>query len=75
MIKKENLDIVSIIQEDIYCDKCGAKLVQNPTMVFTTFPPQYQYHCEKCDNYSNNTEVYPKIVITFSNGRQKYLYG
>ncbi len=35
----------------LYCDECGEEMKEvEPSMVLTTFPPQYAYHCvnSKC---------------------------
>lgn len=34
---------------DIECPECGQPLYKNVTMILTSYPPQHQYHCMKCD--------------------------
>lgn len=42
---------------------CGGEFERmNPDIVLTTYPPQYQYMCNKCGNRITDSEVYPKIV-------------
>ena len=36
------------IQTDIECPKCGALIYKNISLILTSYPPQYQFHCEKC---------------------------
>ncbi len=36
------------IRTDIECPKCGALIYKNISVVLTSYPPQYQFHCEKC---------------------------
>lgn len=36
------------IQTDIECPKCGDLIYKNISLILTSYPPQYQFHCEKC---------------------------
>jgi len=36
------------IRTDIECPECGALIYKNISLVLTSYPPQYQFHCEKC---------------------------
>ena len=36
------------IKTDIECPKCSALIYKNISLVLTSYPPQYQFHCEKC---------------------------
>ena len=50
---------------DMYCDKCG-KAMQLSPIVFTSYPPTFQYSCT-CGNTASSTGVqYPKIEYEFS---------
>ena len=33
---------------DIECPNCGAFIYKNISLILTSYPPQYQFHCEKC---------------------------
>lgn len=35
---------------DAACDKCGAPLYLNESVILTTYPEMYQYRCMKCGN-------------------------
>lgn len=38
------------VKNGIACPKCGAELYDsNPFIILTSFPPQLEVHCEKCD--------------------------
>ena len=43
-------------QVNIECPECGAKLFRRNDIILTTYPPKYQYECDKCNwiGYSNN---------------------
>ena len=43
-------------QVNIECPKCGAKLFRRNDIVLTSYPPKYQYECDKCNwvGYSPN---------------------
>jgi predicted RNA-binding Zn-ribbon protein involved in translation (DUF1610 family) len=36
-------------QVNIECPKCGAKLFRRNDIVLTSYPPKYQYECDKCN--------------------------
>ena len=43
MIKKTE---VKVFIEKLYCDECGEEMKEvEPSMVLTTYPPQYMYYC------------------------------
>ena len=31
-----------------YCKNCGSKVILNTSIVLTTYPEQYGYHCDNC---------------------------
>lgn len=35
---------------DVACNKCGAPLYLNESVVVTTYPEMYQYKCMECGN-------------------------
>lgn len=73
MIKKEQVEIIDIIYEEMCCDNCGEPMQQTP-VVYTTYPAQYEYICPKCKIIqSSYTGNYPRLVATFSNGKKRVL--
>lgn len=46
----------------IKCDKCGYIMYKEP-VVLTTDPPQYRYHCPKCDNTKTSFQSDNEYVI------------
>lgn len=42
-------EMESCSQVNIECPKCGAKLFRRNDMVLTSYPPKYQYECDKCN--------------------------
>lgn len=38
-----------MIKCNVICDKCGTLMWRAP-VVLTSYPPQYRYHCPKCDH-------------------------
>ena len=43
-----NKDYYGSYMMDIECPKCSALIYKNISLVLTSYPPQYQFHCEKC---------------------------
>lgn len=37
------------IATNIACDYCGAILLENIRIIYTSSPPQKMYHCPKCE--------------------------
>lgn len=72
MIFNEHVEIRSIVIEKLLCDTCGTEMQLDP-VVLTTFPPQYQYKCPKCQITIINDKVYPKCRAILSNGEDLWL--
>lgn len=39
----------SIIKTEIQCPRCGEPLYKRMDIVLTSYPPQHQYECKKCN--------------------------
>ena len=52
---------VNTYQTDLYCDKCGGKMRRSSSVVLMTYPPRYQYTCDKCGMNTTATVDYPVI--------------
>ena len=56
---------VKVYEVRLYCDECGEEMKEvEPSVVLTTYPPQYAYHCvnPKCSSRGNRiytTHLYP----------------
>ena len=56
---------VKVYEVRLYCDECGEEMKEvEPSMVLTTFPPKYAYHCvnSKCSAKGKkvySTHLYP----------------
>lgn len=58
-LQTEQLKIIDVLVNKIYCDKCGEEM-QPYGIVYTTYPPQYPYICPKCNYKITLTErTYP----------------
>lgn len=42
------------IKTDIECPNCGEFIYKNISLALTSYPPQYQFHCEKCGWYGTS---------------------
>ena len=56
------------MSEVIYkkCPKCGATMVRDDEIVYTSLPPQYRYTCPKCGEVEFDTEPpqgFPTIKV------------
>ena len=59
-MKEKRFDVKPIKIEAV-CD-CGGVYEMNSNLVLNTYPPQYQYKCNKCGKTTTSTEIYPKIL-------------
>lgn len=56
---------VKVYEVRLYCDECGEEMKEvEPSVVLTTYPPQYAYHCvnPKCSSRGKRiytTHLYP----------------
>lgn len=57
MVKR--IEVVPYI-EQLYCDKCGAEMKINDS-VLMTYPPQYGYTCPSCDNCETSIKCFPSV--------------
>lgn len=49
-----HLHNMNYLKTDIECPVCGAPVYKNTSIVLTSYPPQYQFHCEKCGWYGTS---------------------
>ena len=59
-MKEKRFDVKPIKIEAV-CD-CGGVYEMNSNVVLTTYPPKYQYKCNKCGKITTSSEIYPKIL-------------
>lgn len=53
---------VNTYQVNLYCDVCGGLMeLPEPSVVLSTYPPQYEYHCVKCGNIAISSRQYPYL--------------
>ena len=45
----------------LYCNKCGEEM-KDTNIVLSSYPPQYQYICPKCNSKINSINKYPEII-------------
>lgn len=66
----EKFKEVSTYETRLYCDNCGAEMVEvNPGVVLMSFPPKYAYHCQ-------NSECPAKGVVVYTDRQYSYIsYG
>lgn len=58
----EKRKLVDTYQVNLYCDVCGGLMeLPEPSVVLSTYPPQYEYHCTKCDNTVTSYIQYPYL--------------
>ena len=55
MIKKS---YVRTYINELYCDKCGAKMEATNDQVLTVWPPKYTYICLTCGNTEVTSAIY-----------------
>lgn len=51
------------IVHNIYCDICNKEMVQDDSIVLTTYPVQYKYICKECGYTTTSFWPYPWIEI------------
>ena len=73
-MKEQKFDVKPVKIEAV-CD-CGGIYEINSNVVLATYPPQYQYKCNKCGEITTSTEIYPKILhekIEEINNKRTYI--
>lgn len=70
MVKKAE---VKTFIKRLYCDDCGELMVKLD-MVLTSYPVQFQYHCNNCNAVVNSTISYPEQVLEIIEGTEREDY-
>lgn len=52
---------VKVVREDLYCDKCGTKMISTGIALMSN-PTQYPYTCPECHWDIRVFEQFPKIT-------------